>query len=60
MIGGKWLRCSTADLERARTEPQPFFVQALRAAGSNSYMARSACLNGQEKAQEVMCAEAKG
>ena len=25
MIGGKWLRCSTADLERTRTEPQPFF-----------------------------------
>ena len=25
-----------------------------------SYMARSACLNGQEKAQEVMCADAKG
>ena len=24
------------------------------------YVARSACLNGQEKAQEVMCAEAKG
>ena len=53
------MRCSTADLERTRTEPQPFF-QVLLAAGSMSYMARSACLNGQEKAQEVMCAEAKG
>ena len=36
------------------------FFQVPLAAGSNSYTARSACLNGQEKAQEVMCAEAKG